>query len=80
MLLASVASASFWPAYFFATSLYEGPTSFLSTAWQAMQAFFLAKSALAKAGADIRAEMATAAKINFMRAPIEGFKYNQTVI
>ena len=36
--------------------------------------------AMANAGADIRAEMATAAKINFMRAPIEGFKYNQTVI
>jgi hypothetical protein len=36
-----------------------------------MHAFFLAKSALAKAGADIRAEMATAAKINFMKAPIE---------
>jgi hypothetical protein len=45
----------------------------LSTAWQAMQAFFLAKSALAKAGADIRAEVATAAKINFMKAPSEGF-------
>jgi hypothetical protein len=38
-----------------------------------MQAFFLAKSALAKAGADISAEMATAAKINFMRAPSKGF-------
>jgi hypothetical protein len=38
-----------------------------------MHAFFLAKSALAKAGADIRAEMATAAKINFMKAPSKGF-------
>jgi hypothetical protein len=38
-----------------------------------MQAFFFARSVLAKAGVDIRAEMATAAKINFMRAPIEGF-------
>jgi hypothetical protein len=38
-----------------------------------MQAFFLAMSMLAKAGADIRAETATAAKISFMRAPSEGF-------
>jgi hypothetical protein len=37
-----------------------------------MQAFFLAMSMLAKAGADIRAETAAAAKINFMRAPCEG--------
>jgi hypothetical protein len=34
-----------------------------------MQAFFLAKSMFAKAGADIKAETAAAAMINFMRAP-----------
>ena len=32
ILAASLSTASFWPAYLAATSLYEGPTSFLSVA------------------------------------------------
>ena len=39
---ASLAAASFWPAYLAATSLYDGPTSFLSVWWQARQFFFSA--------------------------------------
>src|SRR6185369_17096289 len=50
-LSTSLASAVASPAYFLATSLYAGPTSFLSMAWQAVQAFFLASSSLARAGA-----------------------------
>jgi len=37
ILAASLFTASPWPAYLLATSLYDGPTSFFSTAWQAMQ-------------------------------------------
>src|SRR4029077_20393794 len=51
----SLASAPLSPRYFAATSLYEGPTSFLSTAWQAKQPAFLASSSLARAGAAARA-------------------------
>src|SRR5690606_16781795 len=42
-------TASLRPAYFAATSLYEGPISFLSTAWHAVQFLALARSALADA-------------------------------
>jgi hypothetical protein len=45
-----------------------------------MQLFFLAKSGLAKAGADSMADMATAAKISFMKTPNEGVEYNQALI
>jgi hypothetical protein len=45
-----------------------------------MQAFFLAMSKLAKAGEEANAATAATAKINFMRTPNGGFKYNQTLI
>src|SRR5574337_1007349 len=46
----SLAAASAWPAYFFATSLYDGPTIFLSSEWQARQpAFFIASGSAARA-------------------------------
>src|SRR3569832_3016694 len=40
----SVALISFWPLYFSATSFHAGPTTFLSTEWQARQPLFFAKS------------------------------------
>src|SRR4051794_18729755 len=43
----SFASACLSSRYFAATSLYDGPTSFLSTAWQAKQLCFLASSSCA---------------------------------
>jgi hypothetical protein len=39
--------------------LYEGPTSFLATAWHDMQAFFCAKSVLAQAGVATTAAVKT---------------------
>lgn len=59
------ATASFWLAYCLTTSWYDGPRTFLSTAWQAMQAFFVANSSLARAGglAADKAVGATAAAI-----------------
>src|SRR5574343_513479 len=53
-----VATAFLSLAYLAATSLNAGPISFLSTAWQAMQFFFCARSALAKAGPASRAAVA----------------------
>src|SRR5689334_8318927 len=41
---ASYASAVLSPRYLAATSLYEGPTTFLSTAWQARQPLFCARA------------------------------------
>jgi hypothetical protein len=45
-----------------------------------MQAFFLAMSMLAKAGAEVNAATAATAKISFMKTPSMGWKYNQTLI
>src|SRR3569832_2431690 len=39
-----VAEISFWPLYFSATSFQAGPTTFLSTEWQAKQPLFFARS------------------------------------
>src|SRR5690625_896415 len=39
MCCANVSAAAASPVYFSATSRYDGPTSLLSTAWQAKQAF-----------------------------------------
>src|SRR5687768_4351356 len=50
ILAASLSTASFWPAYLAATSLYDGPTSFLSAAWQAMQFLAVASAWSASAG------------------------------
>ena len=50
MELTRAASASFYPLYLAATSTYAGPSTFLSTAWQAMQAFFWANARFAKLG------------------------------
>jgi hypothetical protein len=47
-------------------SLYDGPTTFFSTAWQPIQAFLLAISFEANAGADTINADATNALINFM--------------
>src|SRR5688572_27627549 len=47
---ASFAGAALSARYFAATSLYDGPTIFLSTVWQARQACFFASSSLACAG------------------------------
>ncbi|MNR44766.1 hypothetical protein D3C85_1635440 [compost metagenome] len=58
-LVASLASASFWPAYFAATSLNAGPTSLFATAWQAMQFLALARSAFAIADCAAKADTAT---------------------
>src|SRR5207249_10159458 len=52
IFFASLAAASLSLAYLVATSLYAGPTSFLSTAWHARQFFALARSALANALAE----------------------------
>src|SRR5688500_12591462 len=57
-LAASLSSMPFWPAYFDATSLNEGPTSFVCTAWQAMQFLALAMSALANALPETRTDAA----------------------
>src|SRR5688500_4094871 len=46
----SIASDFGSPRYLFATSLYAGPTSFLSIARQAVQACFFASSSLARVG------------------------------
>src|ERR1700704_3310909 len=43
----SIASAFASPLYLAATSLYAGPTSFLSTWWQAVQPLLVASSRLA---------------------------------
>src|SRR3569623_345648 len=40
----SVALISFWPLYFSATSFHAGPTTILSTEWQARQPLFFANS------------------------------------
>jgi hypothetical protein len=47
-------------------SLYEGPTNFLSTAWQAMQLLALAKASLAMAGADKAAKAVNTNAKRFM--------------
>ena len=52
ILAASMSAASFCLAYLAATSLKDGPTTFLSTAWQAMQFLAVAKAWSAKAGVE----------------------------
>src|SRR5258707_13233972 len=61
-LSTSFASAALSPLYLAATSLKAGPTIFLSTAWQAVQALFCASaiSSAAKAGAAATASAAAA--------------------
>jgi hypothetical protein len=49
-----------------ATSLYAGPTIFLSTAWQPIHAFLVAISLEANAGADANKEAAISVLINFI--------------
>lgn len=60
-LAVSLSAAVLSPLYLAATSLYAGPTTFLSTVWQARQFFFLAKSSLAMA--DVLARTARAPRV-----------------
>jgi hypothetical protein len=55
ILPASLSAAPLSLAYLAAMSLNDGPTTFLSTAWQAMQFLELAKAGSAKAGVLARA-------------------------
>src|SRR3569832_1278600 len=57
-----VAEISFWPLYFSATSFQAGPTTFLSTEWQAKQPLFFARSNPSSAWAVPRAAMVAMAK------------------
>src|SRR5690606_5150173 len=66
ILPASMSTASFWLANFLATSLYAGPTTFLSTEWQAMQFLDLARASSAIAGAETIAVMARANRVRFI--------------
>src|SRR5258708_18127196 len=67
-LATSFASAVLSPLYLAATSLKAGPTTFLSTAWQAVQALFVARasSSAANARAAPRA-IAAAARLRVLR-------------
>src|SRR5258706_7406441 len=68
-LSTSIASAFGSLRYLLATSLYDGPTIFLSTSWHAVQAFFFASSRLANAGEALTAMASAAATaVNFMKA------------
>src|SRR5205085_7226256 len=69
ILTARRSAASFWPAYLAATSLYAGPTSFLSMAWQAMQFLAVARAWSARAGAETAANTASANRARFIRGP-----------
>src|SRR6185503_8232534 len=59
----SLAGADLSPRYLLATSLYEGPTTFLSTAWQARQPLLAARASSAHAGATARAAASAARAI-----------------
>src|SRR5258708_26671303 len=67
-LATSFASAVLSPLYLAATSLKAGPTIFVSTEWQAVQALFVARasSSAAKTGAAARA-IAAAARQRLLR-------------
>src|SRR5512135_3810948 len=79
IFLASVAGAFLSFLYFAATSLYAGPTSFLSTAWHARQFFCFASSALANAGPPTTImPSATTAKAFFIRDSVsEGVRFSR---
>src|SRR5690606_18750667 len=68
----SVATAFESFAYLAATSLYAGPISFLSTAWQAVQFLAFASSRLAMAVPEAQASArAIEIGIAFMTSPVE---------
>jgi len=66
ILVASMSAALASPAYFLAMSLYDGPTSFLSTAWQAVQFLALARASSARAGPEMAAVAAKMSRARFM--------------
>src|SRR5882672_10149350 len=77
-LAASLAGAEASPEYFFATSRYAGPTSFLSLVWQAPQLYFAASAVpsasgtAAATGTDRARHVAAASRAFdvFMRSPL----------
>src|SRR5690242_1820841 len=71
-LSVSFAAAEASPLYFAATSLYEGPITFLSSEWQALQPFFFIMSSSSSATAtEAMASVlaASSAAANFIVAP-----------
>ena len=73
ILLASLSAAALSPLYLAATSLNAGPTTFLSTAWQAMQFLDVASVKSAKAGM-VQAKLAVNAKTIFFMWVSSGIK------